>query len=140
MTDPKHTPSYGAIVIEPSEDGPVVLMCGGKHHMSFPKGHQEPGECPEETARREVLEETGISVEIDTSFSRTVDSFLPGDERKVTFFLGRSLEGLKDPVPEQEELSLAAWVPIHQAASRISYAPDARVYKEALARLGLSDC
>ena len=137
MTDLKHIPSYGAIVIEPSDDGPVVLMCGGKHHMSFPKGHREAGENPEETARREVLEETGIKVEIDSSFSRTVDSFLPGDERTVTFFLGESLDGLKTPVPQECELSQASWVPVTEAPSLISYAPDIRVFKEALAYLGL---
>ncbi len=138
MTDLKHIPSYGAIVIEPSDDGPVVLMCGGEHHMSFPKGHQEAGEAPEETAYREVLEETGIKVEIDSSFSRTVDSFLPGDKRTVTFFLGKSLEGLKAPVPQESELSLASWVPVKKAPSLISCSPDIQVFKEALAHLGIA--
>ena len=70
-------PSYGAIVIEESLTGYVVLMVGGFHGWSFPKGHREQGESPEETAHREVLEETGIAVDIDTSFSRTVHSALP---------------------------------------------------------------
>ena len=106
--------------------------------MSFPKGHLEPGETPEEAARREVLEETGIAVEIDTSFSRTVDSFLPGDERTVTFFLGTSLEGLKEPVLQESELDRVAWVPLEKAPALFAYEPDRHVFEEALAHLHLS--
>lgn len=138
MPDPQHTPSYGAIVIEQTDNGPLVLMCGGEHHMSFPKGHQEPGETPEQTARREVLEETCIEIEVDTSFSRTVDSFLPGDERTVTFFLGTSLEGLKEPVLQESELDRVAWVPLEKAPALFAYEPDRHVFEEALAHLHLS--
>lgn len=133
MRDPRHTPSYGAIVLERTADGLMVLMCGGQHHLSFPKGHQEPGEAPEETARREVLEETGITIEVDASFSRTVDSFLQGDERTVTFYLGRSLNGLQEPVPQTDEVKRALWVPVDEAPAQITYEPDRQALADALA-------
>jgi 8-oxo-dGTP pyrophosphatase MutT (NUDIX family) len=34
-------------------------------HWEFPSGYYEPGESFEETAEREVLEETGVAVEIE---------------------------------------------------------------------------
>lgn len=48
-------------------DGRVLLLqrgAGGDYpgHWAFPGGHVEPGESPEDAARREVLEETGHTV------------------------------------------------------------------------------
>ena len=74
MPDKTEIPSYGAVVIEKTSAGFMVLVVGGYHGWSFPKGHQEANETPVETARREVLEETGIGVVIDSSFFRTVAS------------------------------------------------------------------
>ena len=68
MPDKTEIPSYGAVVIEKTPAGFMVLVVGGYHGWSFPKGHQEANETPVETARREVLEETGIGVVIDSSF------------------------------------------------------------------------
>ena len=41
-------------------------------YWSFPKGHVENGETEEETAKREIKEETGIDVYIDSGFRETV--------------------------------------------------------------------
>ena len=131
-------PSYGAIVIEESPEGYVVLMVGGFHGWSFPKGHREQGESPEETAHREVLEETGIAVDIDTSFSRTVRSALPGDDRTVTFFLGKSLTGIVMPVPQMEEVGKARWIPVQEAPGKIFFEPDRQALIDALDYMGIS--
>lgn len=130
-------PSYGAIVIEESPEGYVVLMVGGFHGWSFPKGHREQGESPEETAHREVLEETGIAVDIDTSFSRTVRSALPGDDRTVTFFLGKSPDGPVTPVPQEEEVGEARWMPVEDALGKIFFEPDRRALSDALNYMGI---
>ena len=137
MINKKTTPSYGAIIIEETPAGRSVLMVGGFHGWSFPKGHQEEGEIPEETARREVLEETGIKAVIDTSFSGTVDSALPGDRRTVTFFLGTSPDGLVEPVAQLEEVGRARWIPVERAIGEIAYEPDRRVFMDALSFLGI---
>ena len=65
MPDKTEIPSYGAVVIEKTPAGFMVLVVGGYHGWSFPKGHQEANETPVETARREVLEETSIDCEPD---------------------------------------------------------------------------
>ena len=60
----------------------------------MPKGHAEAGENPDETAKRELAEETGITeVEIDhkAKFEEHY-MFLKGDElvnKTVIYFLGR---------------------------------------------------
>ena len=144
-------PSYGAVIIQkinqtpegrpeaqpPAGGGYAVLMCGGYHGWSFPKGHQEEGELPEETARREVFEETGIRAVIDTSFSRTVGSALPQDRRTITFFLGTCSDGMPVPVPQISEVGNAAWIPVALAPGMIAYEPDRAVFEDAMNYLGI---
>lgn len=86
--------SYGAVVLEKTHTDYMVLLVTGFNGLSFPKGHIEDGEMPEQTAIREVYEETGIPIALDTAFSRTVESPRSRDRRTVTFYLGRSLVGL----------------------------------------------
>ena len=61
----KKEKSCGCIVFN---DGKVLLVRHNKGHWDFPKGHVEPGETEEQTAKREVKEETNIDVEINTNF------------------------------------------------------------------------
>jgi len=55
--------SFGAVVVD--EKGRYLLV---KHryggHWDFPKGHMEGDESPLEAALREVLEETGLELEL----------------------------------------------------------------------------
>lgn len=118
--------SAGAVVIE---DG-HVLLCQGYHGWSFPKGKIEPGETLEQTAIREVWEETAIPIRLDTRFARVVPSAKPGDTRTVTFYRGKSLAGMKEPV--LDEVEYAAWVTVEQALEMIQYAPDRMVLEEVL--------
>ena len=121
-------PSYGAVIIQkidpapedraeaqpPAGGGYAVLMCGGYHGWSFPKGHQEEGELPEETARREVFEETGIRAVIDTCS-----------------------DGMPVPVPQISEVGKAAWIPVALAPGMIAYEPDRAVFEDAMNYLGI---
>ncbi len=118
--------SAGAVVLEDD----CVLLCQGYYGWSFPKGKLEPGETPEQAAVREIFEETAIHAEVIPGFSRVVPSAKPGDTRVVTFFLGRSREGKKTPIPD--EVAYARWVPVEQALEMIHYPPDLEVLKGAL--------
>lgn len=58
----------GAVVVPLLPDGRFVLLRHFRHAtrdwlLEFPRGFAEPGESPEETARRELKEETGLDVD-----------------------------------------------------------------------------
>jgi 8-oxo-dGTP pyrophosphatase MutT (NUDIX family) len=52
----------GGIIINPN--GELLLYKNADRGYSFPKGHVDPGEQVEETAIREIREETGLEVKI----------------------------------------------------------------------------
>ena len=118
--------SSGAVVIE---DGRVLLV-QGYYGWSFPKGKIESGETLEETAIREIREETGIHIKVDNHFRAVVPSAKPGDTRTVAFFLGKSLEGMKEPIPD--EVEYAEWVPVEKALELVRYEPDREVLRKAM--------
>jgi 8-oxo-dGTP pyrophosphatase MutT (NUDIX family) len=60
-------PQAGAIAFKSTQSGPLILLVRAKQsprHWIFPKGHIEPGETPEEAARRELAEEAGVAGEL----------------------------------------------------------------------------
>jgi 8-oxo-dGTP diphosphatase len=59
--------AVGAACVILDGDGRVLLVrhTYGPLNWELPGGMSEPGEAPDETARRELLEETGLSPEID---------------------------------------------------------------------------
>ena len=65
-----HENSFGAIVYRKYHVNTEILLI--KHinsgHWSFPKVQVEGDETEEETAKREIMEETGIDVNLSTTF------------------------------------------------------------------------
>ena len=61
--------SCGAVVFTKSAEGIKYVIIESKEgYYGFPKGHVEDNETEFETARREVLEETGLQVEFLENF------------------------------------------------------------------------
>jgi ADP-ribose pyrophosphatase YjhB (NUDIX family) len=120
--------------VETSAGGVVVRMISGTRHAliirdpykkwGLPKGHAEAGESREETALREVAEETGLQdLELGQELV-TIDWFFYAQGRRIhkftTFYLMYSTVG--DPAPEEREgISACTWVPLATAHERISY-------------------
>lgn len=73
----------------------VVLRRTPKGEYLFPKGHVEPGETAEDTALREVAEETGLEAEIVAPLGEVSYSYL-GDDYRVTMFLLRATRQLRE--------------------------------------------
>ena len=87
-----HEKSCGAIVYRKYHGNTEILLI--KHinsgHWSFPKGHVEGDETEEETAKREIMEETGIDVNLDTTFREIVSYSPRKDTQKiVVYFIGK---------------------------------------------------
>lgn len=82
--------SCGGIVYRKFHGNTEILLI--KHiksgYWSFPKGHVENSETEEETAKREIKEETGIDVYIDSGFRETVTYSPRKDAKKeVVYFV-----------------------------------------------------
>lgn len=117
--------SCGALIFNVDGGKRMYLLlhyAGG--HWDFPKGHVEKGEGEEQTARREIEEETGIAaLEFVQGFRETVSySFRHSDgepaEKEVAFFLARTI-GKK--VRLSDEHIGFAWLPYEAARKKATY-------------------
>ena len=127
-----HEKSCGAIVYRKFHGNTEILLI--KHvnsgHWSFPKGHVESGETEVETALREIKEETGIDVIIDSTF-REIVSYCPkkGTQKIVVYFLAKAKNS--DYIPQREEIADIKWVEIDRAQSVLSYVYDKSIVAKA---------
>ena len=121
--------SCGAVVFRNKNDNIQVLLIrhlnGG--HWAFPKGHVEKGETEEQTALREILEETGLSVELDNRY-RQVVSYSPKKDvvKDVVYFVATASSDAAT-VAQEEEISQIVWVDMHNAADYVSFDNDKKV-------------
>ncbi|OZM72697.1 NUDIX hydrolase [Amycolatopsis antarctica] len=104
----------------------------GKLLWSLPKGHIEDGETTEQTAVREVKEETGISATVLSPLG-TIDYWFVADRRRVHktvhHFLLEAYGGeLSD---EDVEVTEVAWVPLHELDTRLAYADERKLVRKA---------
>lgn len=130
--------SCGAIVYRKYHGNTEILLVRSikSGHWSFPKGHVEEGETEEETARREIKEETGLDVLLDTGFRETV-TFSPkrNTKKTVVYFVGMATS--HDLVPQQEEISELRWHEIGQAVSVLTYENDKMIVNKAKSFIAL---
>lgn len=119
--------SFGAVIYAVRDEETLWLverMRGG--HVSLCKGHMEAGESEHDTARREIREETALSVRFLEGFRRTIRySPYPDCVKLVVFFLARA--DSMDTVVQQEEVSSVQWLPFEAAAAALTYEDDRRV-------------
>ena len=135
----KKEKSCGAVVIKKESDELKLLII--KQHdnqWGFPKGHVEKGETEEETAIREIKEETNIDVEIDNKF-RKVITYSPkeGVIKDVVFFIGKAISD--DLIIDPNELLEAKWVNAEEAKDYFKYQETIDVYEEALRYLEVNN-
>ena len=79
---------------------------------SFPKGHMEAGETEEQTALRELFEETGLSARLIPGQRAAVEYHLyPCTKKQVVLFLG---EAQGDVTEQESEISGHKWVTADQ--------------------------
>lgn len=81
--------SAGAIVYTKADGKIKYLILKDFHNnWGFPKGHLENNETEEQAAIREIKEEVGLDVKLDTTFKETLEYVMPnGINKKSVYFL-----------------------------------------------------
>lgn len=129
----RHEKSCGAVILHRSGSGMKVLLIKNRSgNWSFPKGHVERGENEQQTALREVKEETSLSVVLEDGF-REESTYRIGrnTEKLVVYFLAFS-DTLHVKI-QYQEISAFTWVDVKNAAETISFDNDRRILQNALA-------
>lgn len=125
--------SCGAICYIVRDGRPKVLLICHVHgrHWSFPKGHVEEGETEEQTAIREVFEETGITIELLSGY-REVSRYKPTPivTKDVVYFIGKAQNS--NIKLQTEELREAAFVPVAETLRRLTYPADKDMLNKAI--------
>lgn len=125
--------SCGAVIFcenEKNEREFLLIRNRRSAHWGFPKGHVEYGETYRETAIREVLEETGLKVELLPGFEKRSDYTIQGKiEKSVTIFLAKSRSRAYQM--QEEEIEDCGWFSFDDAMRRLNYENDKRILTEA---------
>ena len=103
--------SCGAVVFRKENDDKIkYLLIRNRRsaHWGFPKGHIEPGESDEETAIREVLEETGLHINILPGFVKKSNYTIQGKIEKSVSIFGACTDETKYSL-QVEEIEECGW-------------------------------
>lgn len=124
--------SCGAVIYRRNERNEIrILLVKNKNGKcwTFPKGHIEMGENEEQTALREIKEETGLSVEIVPGFRR-ISTYRPFGRIKKTavFFLARAEKSTVNM--QQSELDYYLWVSVDEALTLCHHENDMSILRE----------
>jgi 8-oxo-dGTP pyrophosphatase MutT (NUDIX family) len=137
-----------------SAGGVLVKTLDGRPHLAairpqgkpegvwaLPKGNLDPGETPDETALREVFEETGVQGTLveklgDVKYTYTrrggVRVF-----KIVSFYLVAAGRGRIGEIEERMKIEVAEarWLPLDEAPKLLAYGGEREMAKKALDRL-----
>ncbi len=136
--------SAGGIVVDVQDGAAFIAVIArrnraGRIEWCLPKGHQEGDETLEETAAREVEEETGIEGRVLTTLG-TIDYWFSTHEKRVHKVVhhylleatGGYLTVEKDPDREAIE---AEWVPLSMVHEKLTFPNERRIAQLAWRRL-----
>ena len=138
--------SVGAIVFRSTENGLMFLILDyDDGYRNFPKGHMEPSETEEQTLRREIKEETGITqLKILPGFRKTTHYFYraKGEEKRRRQQNNRAINIFKTVVnylaktPEENVILSPehigyAWLSYEDALKRLTYQSNRKILKKA---------
>ncbi len=131
----EHETSYGGVVVR-GDEVIVIVPRGRSRVLGLPKGGPMDGETPEETAAREVREETGIVARVEDRLGQVDYTYRRGGRRvdkTVHFYLCVFEDG--DTSDHDHEVDDARWMPLREARRRLSYPGERRMIEQALSIL-----
>jgi 8-oxo-dGTP pyrophosphatase MutT (NUDIX family) len=133
--------SAGGVVVSADRDRPALVVGmrrRGRDSVTWtlPKGTPDPGETLEETALREVAEETGLAVRILEPLRAIEYAFVQDGTRihkTVHYYLMEPVGG--DLSRHDAEFERVRWVPFDEADTLLSFATERELVAAAAARL-----
>jgi 8-oxo-dGTP pyrophosphatase MutT (NUDIX family) len=132
--------SAGGIVVRAERDGRSLVVGMRRRDRAvtwtLPKGTPDPGETVEQTAIREVCEETGLDVRIVGPLPSIDYTFVQDGTRihkTVHYFLMEALGG--DLSRHDHEFERVRWVRFSEAATLLTFPTERELVATAAARL-----
>jgi 8-oxo-dGTP pyrophosphatase MutT (NUDIX family) len=124
--------SAGGIVVRSDEI--LLIATAGGRRWQLPKGHVEEGEGPEQTAVREVREETGVTGRVVAALP-SIDYFfvergLRRIRKHVDYFLLEFVAGTETDF-DRHEVDGARWFSWEEGVAKLSHANERRVAERA---------
>ena len=136
--------SAGGVVYQMNAGRLETVLCGRSQPVrwSLAKGTPDPGETLEETALREVREETGLEVEIEGPLGSIEYWFADREKdvryhKTVHFYLMIPVGGATDQ--HDPEFDVVEWFDAKQAVKTLAHANEANVLQRALDMIAEKD-
>jgi 8-oxo-dGTP pyrophosphatase MutT (NUDIX family) len=126
--------SYGGVVIR-GDEVLVITPIGKRRVTGLPKGGPNPGERPEETAAREVREETGVTAAVREPLGDVNYWYRRSGRRvykTVHFYLFDFVSGSTDD--HDHEVEEARWIPLAEAVTALSYPGERALIERVLSK------
>jgi len=132
--------SAGGIVVRPSEalakEGKakwevLVTQHSGHKGWDFPKGHREIYENEEQTALREVEEETGVKAKIIDRVGQTQYFYYEEGLRvlkTVVFYLMKYIS--EGEATTAEEVSAKVWLPVDEVEAKLTFKDTKKMWRK----------
>ncbi len=116
--------SCGAVLYRSEgEERHYLILHSVQGHYTLCKGHVEGDETEEQTAHREILEETSLTATLIPGFRQSITySPKPDVMKEVVFFLGALEPG--EATPQPEEVAEILFLPLVQAFARLTHQSD----------------
>jgi len=123
--------SFGVIPFIKQEHGYLVLLVKQRRakYWAFPKGHAEENESPEDAARRELKEETGVErcmilpdVKLYSRYRFPQDGKVVA--KTVVYFVGLIPSGIGgggSTFDRTTEISRTQWLPYKEALAKVTH-------------------
>ena len=127
--------SYGGVAIR-GDEVLVITPVGRRRITALPKGGPKRDETPEQTAAREVREETGINVSVRELLGDVEYWYRRGGRRvfkTVRFYLCDFVSGSTDD--HDHEVDDARWIALREARTALTYPGERALIERALSKL-----